>query len=497
MESESAEAKKPDGETQDSVPHVEGRPVVPMLDWLEKQGAAGLDKLGVARACGKGDLGVFAKEKIEPGSVIAHVPQSCILSAEKARASDIGKACLAALPSGEAIDELILRLWLMAGRADTSHEMHTYLRSLPAETPTPMGWPRNLQMMLAGTNLSILVSETLERLQKQHASAMPTLRAARPDLFGNDDDERFGFDAFLWAHGMWYSRRYPTALAAAGKGADYTYSQSTTDEIEEESDGEGAVIPFFDLFNHRDGAQVEWKANSQSVSFVSRASCDIEAGVQVFNNYGEKSNEDLMLYQGFALLDNMFDTYSLWITVQAEPEQAMAKTKTKKGRKARRTEPSYHRLGPFLILRKNDKWDQFPAELWQALADPAAAVAKSASPGAEDKAAPTGPIQVPPEHVSACLAMLQQKLQGFVETKTRDRHFAAGGAAEGQELDMRIRYIACYRDGQRQVLEEAVQALEAMLASAAPGGDEEDEAQEDAEEEEGDEEADDAQEEAK
>ena len=29
--------------------------------------------------------------------------------------------------------------------------------------------------------------------------------------------------------------------------------------------------------------------------------------------------------------------------------------------------------------------------------------------------------------------------QDFLETKTRDRHFAAGGAAEGQELDPRIR----------------------------------------------------------
>eukprot|EP00439_Symbiodinium_sp_Y106_P079150 s226_g17.t2 len=56
--------------------------------------------------------------------------------------------------------------------------------------------------------------------------------------------------------------------------------------------------------------------------------------------------------------------------------------------------------------------------------------------------------------------MINEKDLDFTATKTRDRHFASGGAAEGGALDPRIRYIARYRDGQRQVLEDCAKALD-------------------------------------
>merc|ERR1712113_925190 len=79
-------------------------------------------------------------------------------------------------------------------------------------------------------------------------------------------------------------------------------------------------------------------------------------------------------------------------------------------------------------------------------------------------------VEVEGDNVELLLGTLRERLKGFMETKTRDHHFVADGAAEGQaEIDVRIRYVARYRDGQRRVLEEAVKALEEMLPASGDG----------------------------
>ncbi|CAJ1444439.1 unnamed protein product [Effrenium voratum] len=376
------------------------------------------------------ERGIFATEQIRNGDIIAEVPQRWVLSAEKARESEVGKAFLEVFPEASALprNKLIFLLDLMAARSE-AHPMHSYVATLPSQSPTPMSWPSNLRAMLADTNLGAAVAEERSQLEEEFANIMPKLQKERPELFG----ELFNLEAFLWAHGMWFSRRFPTAMAAMGKSKDYSWRRSSEEEMEEESDGEGALVPFMDFTNHQSGTQIVWQADAEKVTFV--AGGDIPSGSEVFNNYGDKSNEDLLLIHGFALVDNIYDTYSLWLTVQVSDQP-----KAKKAKKRRlRTE----RIGPFHLRRLDPRWEQFPPELWQALSS-------------------TG------DHIRALSTLVKQRLQDFLETKTRDRHFAAGGAAEGQELDPRIRYIARYRDGQRQVLEECNKALEEMAAKAEP-----------------------------
>eukprot|EP00439_Symbiodinium_sp_Y106_P078382 s226_g17.t1 len=202
----------------------------------------------------------------------------------------------------------------------------------------------------------------------------------------------------FWAYGMWFSRRFPTALASHGKNAGYRWQRRAEEEMEEESDGEGAMVPFMDFTNHRSGTKIVWSADDEHVTFTA-GEPGVEEGAEA------PSNEDLLLIHGFALLDNIYDTYGLWLSVQVSEEPP-----TQRPKKKRRASPKTQRIGPFLLRRS----------------DP--------------------------------------RLVDFTATKTRDRHFASGGAAEGGALDPRIRYIARYRDGQRQVLEDCAKALDEMLS---------------------------------
>ncbi|CAL1163557.1 unnamed protein product [Cladocopium goreaui] len=408
------------------------RCVSQLRSWLESQGAR-LGSLRIAAAqdgpTAAEERGVYATEKIKVDEVIAEVPQSCVLSAERARESPVGKAFLKIFPEDKARDKWVFLLDLLAARVDATHPAHVYLAALPRESPTPMSWPANLRAMLAGTNLGAAVDEEREQLESQFAAMMPKLQAAHPELFSED----FTLENFLWAHGMWFSRRYPTAMASFDKDKDYSWQRRAEEDLEEESDGEGALVPFMDFTNHRSGTKIVWRASAEKITFVS--SEGVEGGAEVFNNYGDKSNEDLMLIHGFALLDNIHDTYGLWLTVQVS-DQPPGGPGGRKRRRALRTE----RIGPFHLRRKDAKWKQFPEDLWQALV----------------------PANAGNEHLKALSGLLRQLLQEFQETQTRDRHFAAGGDAEGvgDKLDPRIRYIARYRDGQRQVLEEGCKALE-------------------------------------
>ncbi|CAE7567203.1 set10 [Symbiodinium pilosum] len=414
-------------------PAAEDEPVVQLRIWLAQSGAEGLDKLRVAPAApeeSKEERGILAREAIGPGQVIAKVPQTCVFSSEKAWEGTVGQACLAAFPKGEdgkskVSNKMVFLLDVIAARTNKEHPLAAYAASLPSTAPSPVGWPPALRAMLQGTNLAAAVAEERSKLEDDFDALMPKLREANPELFC---EKRYSLDMLLWAYGVWFSRRFPTALSSHTKSSGYRWQRSAEEEMEEESDGEGAMVPFMDFTNHRSGTKIVWSADDMHVTFTA-GEPGVAEGTEVFNNYGDKSNEDLLLIHGFALLDNIFDTYGLWLSVQVSEEPPSQRPKKK-----RRAPPKTQRIGPFLLRRADARWDQFPAELWLALSSASGREAAATDEGATH-------LAVEPDHLRSLATLLQQRLQDFTATKGRDRHFASGGAAEGGDLDPRIRCL--------------------------------------------------------
>jgi hypothetical protein len=100
-------------------------------------------------------------------------------------------------------------------------------------------------------------------------------------------------------------------------------------------------------------------------------------------------------------------------------------------------------LGPFYLRRGGD----VPHALWRALADPS----ETASSDSDS------PPEIDAEAVEVLLATLERKLAPFIASKTADAEAARGvGPPYG-------RSVAFYRIGQREILEDAVEALRSML----------------------------------
>ena len=116
-----------------------------LVAWVAARGGSGTDGVAV-RGCGGGGRGLFARRAFAAGDTILSLPQSCVLTAEKAAAAGVGVAARAAAKAWgvEAVctDEVLLWLTMCVGRVDPSHPWHSYLACLPTAVSEPCRWPR-------------------------------------------------------------------------------------------------------------------------------------------------------------------------------------------------------------------------------------------------------------------------------------------------------------------------------------------------------------------
>ena len=367
--------------------------VARMLDWLIAAGATGLDTINV-HATPDGDVGVASGEAgIAPGETIASIPATCVMSVGRSAASAVGVACnaLSSPPS----PGYVLWLDMASGRRDESHDFYTYLAALPRDAPDVASWTANELASLAGTDVGAAAMASNEALAAEHERVQALL----------DPAYRVGVEEMRWARGCYLSRRFPPRLLDAKAPS---------------AGAPGVLLPFFDLLNHGKGTEIEWRGDGQSVAFAAGAD-GIEPHAEIFNNYGSKANDELLVAHGFALEDNEHDRVALKMTMASGD--------------GRRT------LGPFYLRRGGD----FPRALWRALSDPS----ETASSDSDS------PPEIDAEAVEVLLATLERKLAPFKRSEIADAKAALGAGRSAS--------VAFYRIGQRVILEDAVEALRSML----------------------------------
>ena len=367
--------------------------VARMLDWLIAAGATGLDAIKV-QATPDGGVGVASGDAgIAPGEAIASIPATCVMSVGRSAASAVGRACnaLSSPPS----PEYVLWLDMALGRRDESHASHPYLAALPKDAPDVASWTAEELASLAGTDVGAAAADANEVLAAEHERIHALLGPAY----------EVPLEEMRWARGCYLSRRFPPRLLDAEAPS---------------AGAPGVLLPFFDLLNHGAGTEIEWRGDGTSVVFAAGAA--IAPNAEIFNNYGSKANDELLMAHGFALENNEHDRVALKMTVASGDRQ--------------RT------LGPFYLRRGGD----FPRALWRALADP------TGDPVSSDS---DSPPEIDAEAVEVLLATLERKLAPFKRSEIADAKAALGAGRSAS--------VAFYRIGQREILEDAAEALRSML----------------------------------
>lgn len=124
---------------------------------------------------------------------------------------------------------------------------------------------------------------------------------------GADIENWTSFPNYMWASMIVKSRAFPSYLL------EHCPSVNKADLCQPDA---AMLLPVVDLLNHSPKANVSWDCHDDVFDFISH---DPSApGDQVFNNYGQKGNEELLLAYGFCLDDNSADSVCLKIKVPVE-----------------------------------------------------------------------------------------------------------------------------------------------------------------------------------
>ncbi|CAZ83522.1 unnamed protein product [Tuber melanosporum] len=167
-----------------------------------------------------------------------------------------------------------------------------YLCVLPREFDTPLYFSDEDLQFLQGCNLEATEVEARKLIWREEFEAAVSILQRE-----GYDTEYYTWELYLWASTIFTSRSFP------GKLMDWDRI------IVHEDDTMPILFPLIDSLNHYPATIITWQPSDTSLRIISGVG--VSAGAEVYNNYGPKANEELLMGYGFTLLQNPFDSFLL------------------------------------------------------------------------------------------------------------------------------------------------------------------------------------------
>lgn len=271
-----------------------------------------------------------------PGEVFIQIPTQCIIKlsdAVKHLGSDFDAICRRTR-NINSVTKLFLAHDRSPAHLDNS-AFKPYIETLPTmkQINSPFIWTAEDKARLQGTNLGSSLRENIAELVEEWWLVISLLSEslAKPDdhflnmkfyyehkfyteedlatyVAGDDHSNWTSFPSYLWASMIMKSRSFPSYLLKN--------ILSDVDPLDLLQEDVAMLIPIVDLLNHSPKAQVSWGGADGLFRLESH---DVyNSGDQVFNNYGQKGNEELLLAYGFCIENNPADSVALKIKVPEE-----------------------------------------------------------------------------------------------------------------------------------------------------------------------------------
>ncbi|OWB66972.1 hypothetical protein B5S30_g2321 [[Candida] boidinii] len=217
-----------------------------------------------------------------------------------------------------------------------------YINLLPLEISSPLAWSSNdLNLYLSNTNLingchlklreiykkflnfrKLLVNSVVDDQQDENQEHDIEYIQSLYHSYCDDDNNMhhwFNFKSYLWSYLIITSRSFP-----------YKLIHDSDELFDSKFNKLNSVIllPIIDLLNHKPKSKIYWNgniANKQNFKItklikdyqneVCETSGDGNTDLQIYNNYGPKGNEELLMGYGFTIRGNEFDTLLLSLNI--------------------------------------------------------------------------------------------------------------------------------------------------------------------------------------
>lgn len=280
-----------------------------LCDWLAGHGAA-LDGIELKSSdLAGGGLGCFATRPFKAGDTLFVVPKDCLFGVGNVLESDATQTILKQADAlGEShlctADALLWVHMLLHKHCETSPFFH-YFKSLDARSPSLLQWPQELLELIDGTNLGSSL-QSLHQSLLSISSLLSRIHALDPKSAEKHGlrPAVFTLEELQWACGHYLSRRYPKSFAAIPASLQ---SHPLLERREQNLGNIGTLVPLLDILNHND--EEEWlrfEVVEQGLQVICNVARD--AGQELFSNYGELGNEQLLFAFGFTIPNNNHDT---------------------------------------------------------------------------------------------------------------------------------------------------------------------------------------------
>ncbi|KAI0535898.1 SET domain-containing protein [Xylaria digitata] len=163
-----------------------------------------------------------------------------------------------------------------------------YIRTLPPPehmaSMLPVVWPTDDAEFLRGTNAYVAVQEIRSTLKREYKQAVKFL----PERLRYE----YSRPLYYWAYCIFTTRSFRPSLIIPDPE-----SISLPCKIDDFS----ILLPLFDIGNHSPLAKITWVTDKDSRTCTLRSCQPYSARQQVYNNYGMKTNAELLLGYGFII----------------------------------------------------------------------------------------------------------------------------------------------------------------------------------------------------
>ncbi|KAJ1950437.1 hypothetical protein EC988_004387, partial [Linderina pennispora] len=259
-----------------------------LFDWVTEHGGSA-SKVRIEAVPGVGN-GVVAKQALTAGEAYIHIPPELIIT---------DKVCRSILPADSKLEgRPLMCAFLVHERLVNKQSFwKPYIDVLPKEFHTPLFFSDDELQFLDGTPAGSSVGEMREKYMKEYEQA---LEAVEETVLPRSV---FTFNMYLWAVTVCTSRSFTDDLVK-----DHEDARSARNAI---------LLPLMDMVNHYPQSKVTWRHGTSGISLVTEAG--LAVGSQALNNYGPKSNEELMLGYGFCIAGNPFDFFHVKLNYASDP----------------------------------------------------------------------------------------------------------------------------------------------------------------------------------
>ncbi|CAB4446466.1 unnamed protein product [Rhizophagus irregularis] len=174
-----------------------------------------------------------------------------------------------------------------------------YINILPKHINSLLNYDENeINYLLKGTDIENFVIERRLQLKNCYEEILERLPSDGLLL-----KEKMTWELYLWAHSIVTSRSFPNRFIDP-----------------DDPDPKEVLIPLADSLNHKPRQKITWEfSDGNSMQLI--AGETIECGKEIYNNYGPKSNRELLIAYGFCIKDNPDDWVMIKLNFDQDPDK--------------------------------------------------------------------------------------------------------------------------------------------------------------------------------